>query len=86
MGKGKECLRNLAEASIRQAAEDLYNEDFRNQSIDFFCRGGFLYCARLAEMAVVDQVKLLWMLKALLKEDFGAQRKFSNTTNIGATQ
>lgn len=83
MEKAKEfCLRSLAEAIILQAAEDLWNEDYRRQSIAFFCKEGFRNCAKLAEMTLVEQAKLLRMLKGVLKEELGEQREFSDTAHI----
>ncbi len=80
MGIEKEfCLRNLAEAIILQAAEDLWDEDHRKQSIAFFGNGGFRDCAILAEMTLDEQIRLLWMLKESMMEPLHRNWELSGT-------
>ncbi len=62
------CLRSLAEAIILQAAEDLWDEDYRKQSTAFFSDEGFSCWAMIAGMTLDEQVRFLWMLKEVLME------------------
>ncbi len=60
-------LRNLAEAIILQAAEDLWDYDYRKESIVFFCGEGYCKCAALAGMSLCQREQFLRMLKGLLR-------------------
>ncbi len=56
-------LRNLAEAIILQAIEDLWNSRLRNESIDFFRGEGFMRYARMAGMTRDEVFRILAIAK-----------------------
>jgi hypothetical protein len=60
-------LRRLAEAVIMQAMEDLWDREYRIQSLDFFSGERFEYCAELAGMPLYEQLALLKILRDSLK-------------------
>lgn len=56
-------LKKLAEGIILQSIEDLWNENYREDSMDFLKSKDFGLCAELAEMELSDQVELLNLVK-----------------------
>ena len=54
-------LRILGEAIILQSLEDLWNDDQRADSLNFFRGEGFSLCASIAGIGTVDQLRLLRM-------------------------
>jgi len=60
-------LRNLAEAVMIQAMEDLWDKKHRRQSLDFFSGETFEDCAGLAGMDIYEQMTLLQILRDSLK-------------------
>jgi hypothetical protein len=61
-------VEKLAEAIILQSVEDLWNERYREDCINFFSREEFSICARMGGMNVSDQIKLLNMVNGLIKD------------------
>ncbi len=66
-------LRELAEGIILQSIEDLWSEDLAGECMEFFRGRDFRICAELAKMNLIDQVKLL----NLVKEGIECRRKAS---------
>jgi hypothetical protein len=66
-------LKNLAEAVIMQAIEDLWDKEHRRQSLDFFSGERFRDCAELAEMNIHEQLTLLKILRASVKITSGVR-------------
>ncbi|MHB8881062.1 MAG: hypothetical protein ACYC69_06060 [Thermodesulfovibrionales bacterium] len=60
-------MKNLADAIIMQAIEDLWSEEDKRQSIDFFTGEGFLLCSTATGMVPYDQVRLLSLIRAAVK-------------------
>ena len=56
-------IKSLAEGIILQSLEDLWDTKLSNGSIDFFKGGDFRACAEMAGMSLLEQVKLLNMVK-----------------------
>lgn len=63
---------SLAEAVILQAVSDLWDENKKEESIEFFKGEGFLKYADLSGMSMSDRRRLLSMLNEPLKRE-GAQ-------------
>jgi len=61
-------VQHLAEAVILQAIEDLWNEDHREDCINFFSGEDFRTCASIAGMDVTEQIEILKMLDKLIKD------------------
>lgn len=59
-------LKSLAEGIILQSMEDLWKEETRNDSIAFFKSKEFGICAELAGMNLIDQLKVLRMVKGVV--------------------
>ncbi len=57
-------IKNLAEAVILQAMEDLWSKTHRQKSLEFFKGDGFKRYADLAGMPANDRTKLLKMVGA----------------------
>lgn len=60
----KRRLKNIAEAIILQAMEDLWSPVIREESIEFFKGEGFKICARIAGMNEVKRHRVLHLLAA----------------------
>ncbi len=60
-------LKNLAEAVIMQAVEDLWDNKHRSQGLDFFNGERFRDCAGLAGMDIHAQMTLLQILREPVK-------------------
>jgi hypothetical protein len=56
-------VRRLAESVILQSLEDLWDDRYRAESIDFFTGREFHLFARMANMDTEDKIKLLRMVK-----------------------
>ncbi|MEJ2696543.1 MAG: hypothetical protein P8013_07825 [Candidatus Sulfobium sp.] len=56
-------LQKLAEGIILQSIEDLWNENYREDSITFFKGKDFELCAEMAGMKLSDQVRLLNLVR-----------------------
>ena len=56
-------LRRLAESVILQSLEDLWDERYRAESIDFFTGREFHLFARMAGMDTEEKIRLLRMVK-----------------------
>lgn len=63
-------LKNLAEAIILQSIEDLWSKTHQKESIEFFTGEGFRHCADMADMSVVDRLKIIRMLRKVNAEAF----------------
>ena len=63
-------LKSLAEAVILQSMEDLWHKTHKKGSIDFFTGEGFGLCADLADMKIVDRLRLLKILRRLNSKVF----------------
>ncbi|MEW6002315.1 MAG: hypothetical protein AB1638_06690 [Nitrospirota bacterium] len=61
--KGKKHLRSLVEAIILQAIEDLWSDAHRKESIKFFMGEAFKNCARIANMNLFQQLRLIRMIR-----------------------
>ena len=59
-------IKGLAEGIILQSIEDLWSENHRGESIDFFTGKEFSICAGLAEMNLPDQLKVLNLVKSVV--------------------
>jgi hypothetical protein len=66
----KSRLRNLAEAIILQSIEDLWSKTHQKESIEFFTGEGFRHCADMADMSVVDRLRIIRMLRKVNAEAF----------------
>jgi hypothetical protein len=60
--------RHLAEAIILQCIEDLWDEDYRKDSINFFTGDDFRTCASIAGIEISAQLKILYKLSSLIKD------------------
>jgi hypothetical protein len=58
---------HLAEAIILQSIQDLWDDDHRQDCIDFFAGEDFRTCAALAGMSTSDQIKILNMFSGIMK-------------------
>jgi hypothetical protein len=56
-------MRRLAESVILQSLEDLWDERYRAESIDFFTGREFHLFARMAGMDTEEKIRLLRMVK-----------------------
>lgn len=63
-------LKKLAEAIILQAIEDLWSRAHRKESIEFFKGEGFRQCADMAEISVVDRLRIIRLLRKVNAEAF----------------
>jgi hypothetical protein len=63
-------LKSLAEAIILQSIEDLWSKTHKNESIEFFTGEGFRHCADMADMSVVDRLRIIRMLRKVNAEAF----------------
>ncbi|MEJ2695538.1 MAG: hypothetical protein P8013_02715 [Candidatus Sulfobium sp.] len=63
-------LKNLAEAVILQSIEDLWSKTHQKESIEFFMGEGFRHCADMAEMSVVERLRIIRMLRKINAEAF----------------
>jgi hypothetical protein len=59
-------LKSLAEGIILQSIEDLWNSEHNGESLDFFSGGEFRACAEMAGMSLLEQVKILRMVKEVI--------------------
>lgn len=59
--------RGLAESIILQSFEDLWSKNYRKNSELFFISDTFCICADIAGMNLLDQIKMLNMVKKALK-------------------
>jgi hypothetical protein len=66
----KSRLKNLAEAIILQSIEDLWSKTHQKESIEFFTGEGFRHCADMADMSVVDRLRIIRMLRKVNAEAF----------------
>ncbi|MGC2061603.1 MAG: hypothetical protein WA610_01400 [Thermodesulfovibrionales bacterium] len=57
---------SLAEGIILQSIEDLWSNEHSRESLDFFSGGEFRSCAEMAGMSLMEQVKLLRMVKEFI--------------------
>ncbi len=60
-------IRGLAESIILQSFEDLWFKNYRKDSENFFTGDTFCLCADIAGMNALDQIKMLYMVKRVLK-------------------
>jgi len=72
-------LRELAEGIILQSMEDLWSEDCREECLAFFRSRDFSVCAETAGMGLMEQVKILNMVKGVI-EPPGGMKKTGNGT------
>ena len=74
-------IKGLAEGIILQSIEDLWSENHRGESIDFFTGKEFSICAGLADMNLPDQLKVLSLVKSVvgntMKSSAAAKESFS---------
>lgn len=54
---------SLAEGIILQSIEDLWSSEHGRESLDFFSSGEFRSCAEMAGMSLVEQVRVLKMVR-----------------------
>lgn len=59
-------VKSLAEGIILQCIEDLWSGDYNKESLDFFRGDEFRTCADIAGISLVEQVKLLKMVKGVV--------------------
>jgi len=65
-GVGVMSVASLAEGIILQSIEDLWSSEHSRESLDFFSGGEFRSCAEMAGMSLLEQVKLLRMVKEVI--------------------
>lgn len=80
-------LRALAEGILLQSIEDLWDDNAREECIAFFRGGDFRVCADAAGLNVIDQVKLLHMVKDVVelrrkKEETGKSSRKTREKNM----
>jgi hypothetical protein len=67
-------LAALAEAIILQSLEDLWsNKSQKNKSLAFFTGEGFRICAEMADMKVMDRIRLFGLLRRLDRKTFDSR-------------
>jgi len=71
--------KHLAEAIILQCIEDLWDENYRKDSISFFSGDDFRTCASIAGMDIPEQLKILNLLSGLIKGIHRTGRVKQNT-------
>ena len=59
-------LQGLAEGIILQSMDDLWDEKKFTDSVNFFRGEDFRTCADIAKMGIIDQIKLLNMIRAII--------------------
>jgi len=59
-------IKSLAEGIILQSIEDLWSSEHSKESLDFFSGGEFRSCAEMAGMSLLEQVRLLRMVKEVI--------------------
>jgi hypothetical protein len=59
-------VKSLAEGIILQSIEDLWSNEHSRESLDFFSGGEFGSCAEMAGMSLLEQVRLLRMVKEVV--------------------
>ncbi len=59
-------VKGLAEGIILQSIEDLWDDNVRAESIDFFAGKEFSICAEIAGMNLSDQLKVLNLVKGVI--------------------
>lgn len=57
---------SLAEGIILQSIEDLWSTEHSSESVAFFSGGEFRSCAEMAGMSLLEQVKVLRMVKEVI--------------------
>lgn len=73
-------MNTLSERIILQALEDLWDEDEREESVEFFRGEGFTLCAEIANINVYDQVSLLTFVNDIVRRE---QKKSCVSTKNG---
>lgn len=69
--------RNIAEAIILQAVEDLWSPVHRKESIEFFTGEGFVICSKLVGMGLFEKLRLIQLIKkAIQKKDHSYPKQF----------
>lgn len=66
-------INGIAEAIILQCIEDLWDEDLRAESVEFFSSEGFYLCSKMAGMGTLEKQKLIGFIervKHLTDSDF----------------
>lgn len=58
-------LKALAEAIILQSMEDLWTKSHRKESVQFFLGEGFRECADIAEMKVIERLRIVKMVREM---------------------
>lgn len=66
-GKG---VKSLAEAIILQSIEDLWSKNNQKESVEFFTGEGFRHCADMADLSVVDRLRIIRMLRKVNAKAF----------------
>lgn len=59
-------MRGLAEGIIVQSLEDLWNDQEREEAVEFFQGDGFSICAEIAGMSLYEQVRLFNLVSSVL--------------------
>ena len=59
---------SIAELIMLQTIEDLWNEEERGDSINFFRGKDFTVCAEIAGMGLYDQARLLGMVQVIVNQ------------------
>ena len=70
-----EQMRGLADAILLQSLEDLWIDEERSNSIDFFSGEGFRVCSEIAGMSSDDKVKILNMVENIIYQNSGKGNK-----------
>jgi hypothetical protein len=70
-----EQMRALADAVLLQSIEDLWIDEERSNSIDFFIGEGFRICSEIGGMSSDDKVKILNMVEDIIYQNSGKGKK-----------
>jgi len=76
MSISKISVRKLGESIMLQCIADLWDENERQGSIDFFRGEGFTTCADVAGMDLYDQGRLLHLVKKIVGRQGGDSAGF----------
>ncbi|MBF0558240.1 MAG: hypothetical protein HQL08_05625 [Nitrospirae bacterium] len=69
-------VKRLAEAILLQSFEDLWSEEERPASIDFFSGEGYRICSEIADMTSDDKGGMLVMVRGVLKQQSHTKKEF----------
>lgn len=74
------CTTILAESIILQCLEDLWDDEFRHESISFFINDCFSVCATIANIDIDNQIRLLHIVNSIVTGNHGRKPNTGSTT------